>query len=172
MKKYIALFGIFCLKIWAFGIDDLSEIKKENISGDFKQIKNISGFSSEITSSGSFSIANNEILWHTKKPIVSSVKITSEGIFLQDSQNNWVKSSQHYDKSLFLNIMKLDFKALESNFDFVIKGNKNAWNLKLLPKGIIKNIFKSIEIRGGEFVQSVVLIEQNNDRTENIFTIK
>lgn len=179
MKKFIAFFmWILCVNLLAFGINDLSEIKKNNIEGDFTQIKKISGFRNEIKSSGNFSIANDELLWHTKKPIESIVKLTSEGIFsLQNTQNLqdfavWVKTSQNYDRSLFLSIMKLDFDELKKNFDFQITGDKNAWNLTLTPKGIIKNIFQSIKIGGGEFVKNIVLIEVNGDSTENKFIIK
>lgn len=170
MKK-LALFLLVISNLMAFSVDDLRSIKKANIDGDFTQSKKISGFSSEIKSSGSFSITNDEILWHTKKPIVSSVKITGDGVFILQSQN-WVKTSNHYDKSLFLNILNLDFDALKGNFDFKLKGDKSAWHLTLTPKGIIKNIFKRIEISGGEFVKSVVLIESNDDRTENRFFVK
>lgn len=178
MKKNIVFFVILCASLWAFDVKDLSDIKKDNIKGDFVQTKKITGFSKEIKSSGSFSIANNELLWHTKKPVVSSVKLTSEGIFtLQNPQNlqdsaSWIKTSQSYDKSLFLNIMKLDFEALKNNFDFQITGNKNAWNLTLTPKGIIKHIFQNIKISGGEFVKNIVLIEANGDITENKFIVK
>lgn len=178
MTKMIVFMGILCVNVFAFSIEDLGGIKKDNISGAFKQAKTISGFSSEIKSSGRFSIANNEILWHTTKPIISSVKITSDGIFMlqnsdsKNAQEVWVKTSQHYDKSLFLSIMRLDFDALKNNFDFQINCDKNAWNLTLIPKGLIKNIFKSIHINGGEFVKSVVLIESNGDKTENHFIIK
>lgn len=171
MKK-LALSLLIFTNLVAFSIDDLRSIKKENINGDFTQSKKISGFSSEIKSSGSFSIANDEILWHTKKPIVSSVKITGDGVFILQNTQNWVKTSNHYDKSLFLNILNLDFEALKGNFDFKLNGDKSAWHLTLTPKGIIKNIFKRIEISGGEFVKSVVLIESNDDKTENRFFVK
>ncbi len=171
MKK-LALSLLIFTNLVAFSIDDLRSIKKENINGDFTQSKKISGFSSEIKSSGSFSIANDEILWHTKKPIVSSVKITGDGVFILQNTQNWVKTSNHYDKSLFLNILNLDFDALKGNFDFKLNGDKSAWHLTLTPKGIIKNIFKRIEISGGEFVKSVVLIESNDDKTENRFFVK
>lgn len=171
MKK-LALSLLIFTNLVAFSIDDLRSIKKENINGDFTQSKKISGFNSEIKSSGSFSIANDEILWHTKKPIVSSVKITGDGVFILQNTQNWVKTSNHYDKSLFLNILNLDFDALKGNFDFKLNGDKSAWHLTLTPKGIIKNIFKRIEISGGEFVKSVVLIESNDDKTENRFFVK
>lgn len=177
MKKIIFAW-ILCVKLVAFGIDDLSGIKKNNIEGDFTQIKKISGFRNEIKSSGAFSIANNELLWHTKKPIVSIVKLTSEGIFSHQNPQNlqdstaWVKVSQNYDRSLFLSVMKLDFDELKKNFDFHIDGDKNAWNLTLTPKGIIKNIFQSIKISGGESVKNIVLTEANGDTTENQFIVK
>lgn len=170
MKIIIALCVILS-HIWAFSVEDLSNIKRDNIRGEFVQSKKIRNFKNALVSYGNFSIINNELFWDITKPVISNVKITSEGIFML--QNGvWVQTSQNYDRGMFLSIIKLDFEALRDNFEFDIKGDMYAWNLMLLPKGLLKNIFRKIEISGGKFVNRVLLVEANGDLTENIFVIK
>lgn len=168
------IFVVICVilsQIWAFSIDDLSSIKRDNIKGDFVQSKRLRGFKNALVSYGSFSIINNELFWDTTKPVISHIKITSDGIFsLQNGE--WVQTSQNYDRGLFLSIIKLDFEKLKDSFDFETSGDIYAWQLVLLPKGLLKNIFRKIEISGGKFVNRVVLVESNGDFTENIFSIK
>ena len=159
------IFVVICVilsQIWAFSIDDLSSIKRDNIKGDFVQSKRLRGFKNALVSYGSFFIINNELFWDTTKPVISHIKITSDGIFsLQNGE--WVQTSQNYDRGLFLSIIKLDFET---------SGDIYAWQLVLLPKGLLKNIFRKIEISGGKFVNRVVLVESNGDFTENTFVVK
>lgn len=170
MKILIALCVILS-HIWTFSVEDLSNIKRDNIRGEFVQSKKIRNFKNALVSYGNFSIINNELFWDTTKPVISNVKITSEGIFVLQN-GAWVQTSQNYDRGMFLSIIKLDFEALKDSFEFDIKGDIYAWNLTLLPKGLLKNIFRKIEISGGKFVNRVLLVEANGDLTENIFVIK
>ncbi len=170
MRFFVAICVIFA-QIWAFGIEDLHSIKRDNIKGDFVQSKKLRGFKNALVSYGNFSIINDELFWDTTKPVISHIKITADGIFsLQNGE--WVATSQNYDRSLFLSIIRLDLGALQDSFDFVINGDKDAWQLSLLPKGVLKNVFRNIEISGGEFVSRVILVESNGDFTENIFSVK
>ena len=170
MKILVAICVILS-QIWAFSIEDLSNIKRDNIKGDFVQSKRLRGFKNALVSYGSFSIINNELFWDTTKPTISHIKITSEGIFTLQN-NEWVQTSQNYDRGLFLSIIRLDFEKLKDSFDFEISGDIYAWQLVLLPKGLLKNIFRKIEISGGKFVNRVLLVESNGDFTENTFVVK
>lgn len=168
MKTFL-IFFVFFAQIFAFELSDLEKIKHENISGKFSQIKKITGFERAIQSSGAFHIKNRTLFWHTQKPLDSQIKITSEGIFALQG-DSWVKTSQSYDKGLFLSIINLDFAALRENFELHLSGDENAWILVLNPKGLIKNIFENIEIRGDSRVNRILLIEKNGDSTLNIFS--
>lgn len=170
MKKAISILCLAILSLYGFKLEDLKDIKRDNIKGEFIQSKRVVGFSNEIKSSGEFSIKDNILLWQTKKPIENTIKITKDGIFtLRDSK--WIETSQNYDKSLFLSVVNLDFEALENNFEIEISGSKDAWNLSLKPKGVIlAKIFDYINISGGEYVKSIVLKEQSGDLTTNSFS--
>lgn len=166
----IALFlCTFFSFLFAFDIQDLKLLQKNYISGKFTQIKQISGFKNELKSNGFFELKDRTLFWNMQEPLKSSIKIDSNGIFeLVDSK--WVKNSRDYDKGLFLDIIDLNFANLAKNFDMNLSGDSKKWELLLTPKGqMLKKIFKNITIKGSNFVEEIILIENNGDSTKDIF---
>ena len=162
MKIISCLFILFISvsNIFAFSINDLEQVMvNDNINGSFNQEKIIAGFPKPVITGGQFSIKNKELLWITKKPRKSSIKINAEGIFSLSSNGAWSKIQGQYDKSMFLDIVNMNFKKLNSIFDI-------NWIMNLKPKtNIAGKIFKNIIIKGGVFVSSIEIIEENSDKT-------
>ena len=157
----------FCFDIYEF-----KNIIKNDVSGDFNQTKNITGFKKAILSSGEFSIKNNEFIMTTLTPIFSSIKVDKNGVFLIRN-GSWQKEDKSADIRLLLDIINLNIDALKAEFDINLVGTKESWKLNLTPKGyLISKIFKNIEISGSNYVKKIVLREINGDETINEFSIK
>lgn len=170
MKILIALCVILS-HIWAFSVEDLSVIKRGNISGNFVQSKKMRANKNALVRHGSFSVLNGELFLDMTKPVISSIKITGEGIFVLQN-GEWVQSEPDFNSALFFSIITLDFDAMRRDFELVLRGDIYAWNLVLLPKGAMKNAFRKIEISGGKYVERVILVESNGDITENAFSVR
>lgn len=171
MRAKILLF--LMIKIaFCFDIYELKNIVKNDVSGDFNQTKNITGFKRAILSSGEFSIKKSQFVMTTLKPVFSSVKVDENGVFVMQN-NQWQKESKSADITLLLNIINLNIDALKPEFDINLVGTKENWQVSLTPKGyLISKIFKSIEIFGTNYVKKIVLTEINGDETINEFSIR
>lgn len=169
MKIISCLFILFISvsNIFAFSINDLEQVMvNDNINGNFNQEKIIAGFPKPVITGGQFSIKNKELLWITEKPRKSSIKINADGIFSLSSNGAWSKIQGQYDKSMFLDIVNMNFKKVNSIFDIDLSGSAKNWIMNLKPKtNIAGKIFKNIIIKGGVFVSSIEIIEENGDKT-------
>ena len=96
----------------------------------------------------------------------SSMKIKADGILRLSSNGAWSKIQGQYDKSMFLDIVNMNFKKVNSIFDIDLSGSAKNWIMNLKPKrNIAGKIFKNIIIKGGVFVSSIEIIEENGDKT-------
>lgn len=168
--KIISFFIIFFISvsnIFAFSINELEKVMvNDNIYGNFNQEKIIAGFPKPVITGGQFSIKNKELMWITEKPRKSSIKINAEGIFSLSNNGIWSKIQGQYDKSMFLDIVNMNFKKISSIFDIDLSGSSKNWTMILNPKThIAGKIFKNIIIQGGNFVSSIEIIEENGDKT-------
>ena len=162
-KRYImkkaALLLLFVSLAFAFDISELlSHIKTDDIRGEFRQIKQISGFKNKLISSGNFSLSGGVFEQNTTKPVNLSIKVDENGVF---------------DKELFLNILNLNLDALKSDFELSLSGDDQSWSIDLKPRNFISKIFENITISGDEFIRSMVLNETSKDVTRyEFFDIK
>lgn len=165
-----ALIFSFKIALFAVSMDELkSNIKTQNIDGNFTQTKILSGFANPFKSYGNFALKENELIWHTFKPINAKVVINEKGIFEQRGEE-LISIGQNFDKKLFLSIVKLDKEELEKEFSLEIAGLKEGWRIELKPKNILlKNIFSHITISGDKFVEKIELFEISGDTTINEF---
>ncbi|MCD8213220.1 MAG: outer membrane lipoprotein carrier protein LolA, partial [Campylobacter sp.] len=145
MRYKILLFLSFVFG-FAFDINELANGLKKDITGEFNQTKNIVGFERSIKSSGEFSLKDGEFILSTTKPIKNSTKINKNGIFILKN-GMWLKNEQMSDTKLLLDILSVDIDALKNEFEINLSGDKNSWNIRLVPKGYFTaKIFKTIEI--------------------------
>ncbi len=170
--SFIFIFFMSFYNLYAFSLNDLEKIMvHDNINGSFKQEKIITGFPNPIISNGKFIIKNKELLWITEKPRASSIKINVDGIFSLSKDNQWVKIQGQYDKSIFLDIVNMNLKKINSIFEIELSGSAEKWIMNLIPKThIAGKIFKKIIINGSRYVASIEIIEENSDKTKMIFS--
>lgn len=170
MRFFIVLMFVFNAIFGAsFDLDDLKNIARDNIGGEWIQDKQLLHFDNVIKSSGRFKIINKELFWEIQTPIQNEIKLNGKHLFVKQN-NQWVIADKQYDKDIFLDIVNLNVKNIKNNFDLNLSGSKQQWTIELLPKNIIlKKIFKSIKISGGKYVQTMILYESNGDITTNTF---
>lgn len=161
----------FCVGfLGAFEIDELANLVKHDIVGEFNQTKNIVNFTSPIRSSGEFSLLQNSFEMNTTKPIKTAVRVSEDGVF-NYKNGSWVKNERASDVGLLKSIIRLDMKALKDEFEPSLSGDKSGWRLELLPKGFfVSKIFSRIEIWGDEYVKKIHLVEINGDETISEFS--
>lgn len=155
-----------CVWLYSLELDALREqLSYSQIQGNFTQEKRIQNLPHSIKTTGYFSITKKTLLWETKTPIPSSVKITNEGIYTLEN-GQWHPMGNSYSKQFFLSLINLDFAELQKNFQLLPQGNLEQWQIQLQPTGaIIRKFFKEIYIRGNHLVKEVVLEEANGDIT-------
>ena len=165
MKAILKIFAIFCLvnSLFAFELDDLQRLKKDELRAEFKLTKRLKGFEKPLKSSGEFIKKQNELFYAVKSPITSLMKINSEGVFFEEN-NRFVKSEGNYDKGLFLALIDLDFNELKKNFTANLNGDEKKWQVLLKPTNIwLKKIFTHIIIEGKADIEKIELLELNGD---------
>lgn len=141
------------------------------------------------------------LFWEIRSPIKSTIKITPKGVFQkelnpqnQDAQNQvsqnqslqnqspinktpsdtkWIEINNNQE--MLLEILSIDFKALQKYFTFSFTQSGEVWQLVLKPKNaLIAKVFDSILLQGKikypSLLEKIVLYESNGDITTNIFS--
>ncbi len=173
MKKYVItlLALLFSLSLHAFSQQQLMTRlqQPQTIQGEFTQQRFLSAMSKPITTRGQFTLLKNKgLLWQMRTPFASDLRVTGAGI-AQWNGAQWVLNDgvgQAQQVSLFLGLLTGDVAALSEQFDIVLNGTAQDWQLSLIPNGLLmKQIFRRIEIRGADTIEGIELNEVQGDRT-------
>ena len=156
----------------AFNLQQLSEqlARPDVIHGQFIQEKHLRALPQPLTSKGRFVLAKNHgLLWLLQTPLQQDYRITPQGIARRDG-GTWQtlpnKSAGAEQNRLFLAVLQGDSSGLQRDFDLSLSGQPQQWKLTLTPRSVLlKQIFKQINIDGGELVQRIELLETQGDRT-------
>ena len=156
----------------AFDLQQLSEqlAKPHVIHGDFIQEKHLRALPKPLTSTGTFVLAKDHgLLWQLKTPLQQDYRITALGIARRNA-NAWQmlpgKSAGAEQNRLFLAVLQGDSSGLQRDFDLQLQGESAHWTLTLTPRSLLlKQVFKQINIDGGEVVQRIELQETQGDST-------
>lgn len=140
------------------------------VRGEFVQEKHLRSLPQPLVSKGHFVLAKQHgLLWLLQTPLKQDYRIDDKGIARRDA-NGWQQLSQRsasaQQNRLFLAVLEGDSSGLQRDFDLALSGESNDWKLTLTPRAVLlKQIFDSIEIAGGELVQRIELHEAQGDRT-------
>ncbi|PKA69777.1 outer membrane lipoprotein carrier protein LolA [Pseudomonas baetica] len=156
----------------AFDLQQLSEqlAKPDVIHGQFIQEKHLRALPQPLISKGSFVLAKNHgLLWLLKSPLQQDYRINAKGIARRDG-NGWQllpnKSAGAEQNRLFLAVLQGDSSGLQRDFELALSGDAQQWKLTLTPRSLLlKQVFKQINIDGGELVQTIELLETQGDST-------
>jgi hypothetical protein len=173
----ICLLWLGCLSTLAqaFDLTQLSEqlARPAVVRGAFVQEKHLRALPQPLISRGKFVLARESgLLWLLETPLRQDYRITKAGIARRDTQNGdrWEllpgKSAGAEQNRLFLAVLQGDSSGLQRDFDLKLKGRADAWQLELVPRSLLlQQIFKQINIEGGELVQRIELMETQGDST-------
>lgn len=89
------------------------------------------------------------------------------------NQTKWIAINNNQE--MLLEILSIDFKALQKYFTFSFTQSGEVWQLVLKPKNtLIAKVFDSILLQGKikypSLLEKIVLYESNGDITTNIFS--
>ena len=68
--------------------------------------------------------------------------------------------------TVFRAIFQGDTQALEGYFDIAPNSQAGRWHIELSPKPQLARFLKSIDARGGEFLEHLEIIETSGDRSQ------
>lgn len=140
------------------------------VRGEFIQEKHLRSLPQPLVSKGHFVLAKQHgLLWLLQTPLKQDYRIDDNGIARRDA-TGWQqlpqRSASAQQNRLFLAVLEGDSSGLQRDFDLALSGDAHAWTLTLTPRAVLlKQIFDSIEIAGGELVQRIELHEAQGDRT-------
>ncbi|WP_448683261.1 outer membrane lipoprotein carrier protein LolA [Pseudomonas nicosulfuronedens] len=140
------------------------------VRGEFIQEKHLRSLPQPLVSKGHFVLAKQHgLLWLLQTPLKQDYRIDAQGIARRDAKG-WQqlpqRSASAQQNRLFLAVLEGDSSGLQRDFDLALSGEANDWKLTLTPRAVLlKQIFDSIEIAGGELVQRIELHEAQGDRT-------
>lgn len=170
---------LLCGSAQAFTLQDLQQqlSAHQTVQGDVQQRRFLRSLEQPLISDGTFVMqAQKGLLWETRSPIPSLIRITPDGMTQKDSAGNWQPLQQQGAGSqsqirLFMDLLVGNTRALAGQFGLSLQGDAQHWTLTLDPtSSILKQIFQRIVIRGGQTVKQVTLSETQGDRTEILFS--
>jgi hypothetical protein len=169
------LLALLCLSplAHAFDLQQLSEqlAKPVVVRGDFIQEKHLRALPQPLISKGHFVLARESgLLWLLNTPIKQDYRISAAGIARRDTTNGWQllpnKSAGAEQNRLFLAVLQGDSSGLQRDFELQLKGDASGWQLTLIPRSLmLQQVFKQINIDGGQLVQRIELLETQGDST-------
>ncbi|MFL0796648.1 MAG: outer membrane lipoprotein carrier protein LolA [Cellvibrionaceae bacterium] len=130
------------------------------------QEKTIRSLPLPLTSTGTFNIKPDEIIWTTTQPIKTILTINDQGLDWDKQSTPEKKPGESEIAKLFLTAIKGDIQQLQTIFDIQPQGTIKDWHLSLTPKNKKLSIYiKKIDISGSHFTEIIKIIETNGDST-------
>ncbi|RRV09391.1 outer membrane lipoprotein carrier protein LolA [Pseudomonas sp. v388] len=173
--RALCLLGLACLSSMAqaFDLTQLSEqlARPAVVRGGFVQEKHLRALPQPLISKGKFVLARElGLLWLLETPLRQDYRITSDGIARRDAQAGWKmlpgKSAGAEQNRLFLAVLQGDSSGLQRDFELSLTGSADAWQLRLVPRSLfLQQVFRQINIEGGQLVQRIELLETQGDST-------
>lgn len=146
------------------------------LRGQFEQEKHLQGFKNPLLSKGEFLLAQGRgVVWTTRTPFASILVLNKQGLSSRQADGSArslagpaASPALGMANTLLLALLSGDVTALARQFDLhETLSADGSWRLQLLPKqGVLKKIFKLIELQGDAHVRNVRLEEIRGDRTE------
>ncbi|MCP5079062.1 MAG: outer membrane lipoprotein carrier protein LolA [Psychromonas sp.] len=149
------------------------------LRGDFKQSKVLQMFNQPLLSDGSFLLSHQQgLIWKQQSPFPVLLVLAKEKLSQQfaDQAPEVIEAKDNpmvfYFSHLFLSLFKGDITSLQSQFTMTLSGDEiTGWVLHLSPiQPPLNKVFKEIEIKGKETIQTLSLIELNEDSSVIEFT--
>ena len=116
------------------------------------------------------------VIWQIEKPVRATYVLRDESTIEIAADGTRTVRSARDDRGaarigrVLRAVLKGDAKALDAWFDAVAQIADKRWTLTLAPRqGPLAFYVKSVQLSGGEFVDSVRIVEENGDATQMQF---
>ena len=176
--RTLCVLSLLCLSslAHAFDLQQLSDqlAKPAVVQGRFIQEKHLRALPQPLLSKGRFVLAKDAgLLWLLETPLKQDYRINGTGIARRETVGGtsvWKavpnKNAGAEQNRLFLAVLQGDSSGLQRDFELKLQGEANAWHLTLIPRSLLlQQVFKQINIDGGELVQRIELLETQGDST-------
>ena len=152
----------------------------EVLRGRFTQERRIKGFDRPLISSGAFVLAPGlGLIWRTERPFAIDTVITAAGLVQEVGGSETTRLTaarlpflgRLYD--LLGGALSGDWHALGSQFEMTQHGDASHWDLTLVPRAGLDPMampFRSITLRGGQFLDEVSIARLNDDSDRLVFS--
>lgn len=177
IRRFILLLIVFC-QFPVMAQMTLEQLQTQSnqypvIRADFEQSKQISGLKQPLISSGKVIISQQDGLWwQQNKPFALTLLLTNnqmvQTVANQPKQVITAESNpQLFQFNHLLTAMfKADREILEKNFTLSLDTTNQGWQLTLVPKTTpLDKLFRQIRLTGSQFLESIEMDDQQNDKT-------
>lgn len=147
------------------------------VHADFQQTRHVQALSRPLKASGSLVMARDRgVVWSVRRPLSLTYVIGPKGLLVVDAQG---RRERRTAKDLpvlgqmgrvFQSLVQGDWKALESHFAIEGSGTAAAWEVNLAPRAGLAGYLRKVRMKGGTFVEQVVIEEPGGDRMEIQFS--
>lgn len=167
---------MFSSVLSALTMDQLQQqlMSEKILTGHFQQTKTMQMFNQPLISDGTFLLSQQHgLIWQQSSPFAVMLVLADDKLLQQFSEQSpqIIEAKDNpmvfYFSHLFLSLFKGDIAALQSQFDMQLQGTETErWLLRLTPKvSPLDKVFKHININGKQQIESLSLIELNDDST-------
>ena len=138
----------------------------DGLQGRFEQEKSISFLTQPLLSSGEFNLSNDSGLsWRVSSPVVSEMTVDTFGVTL-DGRVVKDGGTGELIAELMQAFMTGDLSGPERTFTITGESYSESWHLTLTPRSaLLKSALERIDLRGGSFLQQVVIVESSASAT-------
>lgn len=145
---------------------------QKKLSGNFEQTKKLSFLTLPLVSSGRFSLdSTTGLKWVVEQPLQSHMSVRG-GTVMLDGESVRDGGVAQFLAKIMQSFMDKDFSSMKREFS--VSGEMvedQQWHLELVPKSImLRRAVNRIELKGGEFLESIVIYEKSDTDTSIVFT--
>jgi outer membrane lipoprotein-sorting protein len=140
------------------------------LRSDFVQTRTMSFLKKPLVTNGNFIYAKDRgLVWKLIEPYAAVYVVTRSGIF--EYRGNAQEPVQAGGEQVFRQmgmifaaIFTADIQELTKSFDVHFGGDENLWEIGLKPKKkMIGKLIDRIQVKGSDYVSSIVIHEQSED---------
>lgn len=145
------------------------------VRGQFTQRKTVQGFKQPLQSSGDFVVARGKgIAWLVRKPFASTLIVKPDSLLSRGADASVAMQMKAQDEpvlrtinAMLFAVMAADLAKLEQYFEVTGQVQGTNWSLHLVPRdAMLAQWLQSVDLRGQQFVQEVLLQEARGDRSQ------
>ncbi|MDD1791876.1 outer membrane lipoprotein carrier protein LolA [Enterovibrio sp. ZSDZ42] len=162
---------------------DLPELQQQLslspvVRGDFIQVREIALLDMPLQSQGQFLLSEKHgLLWEQQTPFPVSLTLAGETLRqrIPGQPETVVHANENpmafYFSEMFLSLFHADTHVLKEQFNLSLTGDKNQWQLTLIPNAApLTQVFKNIVLSGGDNIETLSLHELRGDKTTLTFS--